>query len=384
MVEKIDFHTHQLSPSSWNRFEECPRKYWLSKQKLPKKATMPASVGTVIHNSVEDLCNIDLELMNTGKEAWFKEVSTDIFEKQWSIEKKIFLDTPRHSKWKDELFDKSFQGFMGAVNILLSKAGLQISSSSEISYNCWKTVQKIIIVNEGSLVSECGKITGRLDLLLSEIREGKTIGWIVADLKTGKPPRLELDKKVSRQLRLYRDLVEINNPNHPPIKVEGWYSNNQKVYIETGPSVINEAFEAWKKMSPSDSPLQATPDEKSCSFCEWKAWCPSWWIAVNDGIINPGKMFRDEVAKLIRFDKESAVALFERLSPDGNKGKLQKSDYRFGAFLKDKSLEKLVEISKNKPDIELFLGSIRFDGKTAHLGDWSEIIEWNPLQNSKI
>ena len=26
-----DIHSeHQLSPSSWNRFEECPRKYWLS------------------------------------------------------------------------------------------------------------------------------------------------------------------------------------------------------------------------------------------------------------------------------------------------------------------------------------------------------------------
>ena len=384
MDKKIDFHTHQLSPSSWNRFEECPRKYWLSKQKLPKKASMPASIGTVIHNSVEDICNINLEVVNTDKKGWFDEVCTDIFQKQWSKEKKTFLDTPRHSKWKDELRDKSFQGLMGAVKILLSKAGLQISETSEISYNSWKSVQKIIIVNEGTLFSECGRITGRLDLLVSEIKEGKTIGWIVADLKTGKPPELELDNKVSRQLRLYRDLVAINNPNHPPLSVEGWYSNNQKVYIETGPSVINQAFEAWQKMSPSALPFQATPSEKSCSFCEWKAWCPSWWIAVNDGILTPGKMFRDEVAKLLRFDYESAVALFERLPPDGDKGKLQNSDYRFGAFLKDRPLEKLLKISIDKPDAELFLGSIRFDGKTAHLGDWSEIIQWNPLNNSKI
>ena len=345
---------------------------------------MPASIGTVIHNSVEDICNINLEVVNTDKKGWFDEVCTDIFQKQWSKEKKTFLDTPRHSKWKDELRDKSFQGLMGAVKILLSKAGLQISETSEISYNSWKSVQKIIIVNEGTLFSECGRITGRLDLLVSEIKEGKTIGWIVADLKTGKPPELKLDNKVSRQLRLYRDLVSINNPNHPPLSVEGWYSNNQKVYIETGPSVINQAFEAWQKMSPSALPFQATPSEKSCSFCEWKAWCPSWWIAVNDGILTPGKMFRDEVAKLLRFDYESAVALFERLPPDGDKGKLQNSDYRFGAFLKDRPLEKLLEISIDKPDAEIFLGSIRFDGKTAHLGDWSEIIQWNPLNNSKI
>ena len=166
MDKKIDFHTHQLSPSSWNRFEECPRKYWLSKQKLPKKASMPASIGTVIHNSVEDICNINLEVVNTDKKGWFDEVCMDIFQKQWSKEKKTFLDTPRHSKWKDELRDKSFQGLMGAVKILLSKAGLQISETSEISYNSWKSVQKIIIVNEGTLFSECGRMTGRLDLLV--------------------------------------------------------------------------------------------------------------------------------------------------------------------------------------------------------------------------
>ena len=49
----------QISPSSWNRFEECPRKYWLSRQRLPRKASMAASMGTAIHNSVEDLCNLD-------------------------------------------------------------------------------------------------------------------------------------------------------------------------------------------------------------------------------------------------------------------------------------------------------------------------------------
>ena len=381
MEGKTNSASHQLSPSSWNRFEECPRKYWLSKQKLPKKAGMPASIGTVIHNSVEDLCNLNLELVNTNEDGWFYEVSKEIFQKQWSAEKKIFLATPRHSRWKDDLLEKSFQGLMGAVNILLSKAELDISNPSEISINSWKSVQKIIISTEGTLFSECGRITGRLDLLISEIRKGKSLGWIVADLKTGKPPKVELDKKVSRQLRLYRDLVVSNHPNHPPIKVEGWYSSNQTVYLETGPSVIEEAFEAWKQMSPSDKPLLATPSDASCSFCEWKAWCPSWWVAKNDGILSSGNMFRDEVAKLIRFDKESAIALFERLLPDGEKGELQNSNQRFGAFLKDKSLDKLDEISKNKPNNPLFLGSIRFNRKTAYLGDWSEIIEWNPLNN---
>ena len=51
---------YQISPSSWNRFEECPRKYWLSRQGLPRKAGMAASLGTAIHNTVEDLCNLDI------------------------------------------------------------------------------------------------------------------------------------------------------------------------------------------------------------------------------------------------------------------------------------------------------------------------------------
>ena len=52
--------SHQLSPSSWNRFEECPRKYWLSRQRLPRKASMPASMGNAILNSVEEICNLDV------------------------------------------------------------------------------------------------------------------------------------------------------------------------------------------------------------------------------------------------------------------------------------------------------------------------------------
>ena len=54
----------------------------------------------------------------------------------------------------------------------------------------WKQVQSIVLANEGTLVSECGRLMGRLDLLVADIDEnGKSIGWIVADLKTGRPPK---------------------------------------------------------------------------------------------------------------------------------------------------------------------------------------------------
>ena len=55
-----DIQEYQLSPSSWNRYEECPRKYWLSRQGLPKKIGMPIVIGNAVHNSVEDICNIDM------------------------------------------------------------------------------------------------------------------------------------------------------------------------------------------------------------------------------------------------------------------------------------------------------------------------------------
>ena len=54
--------------------------------------------------------------------------------------------------------------------------------------------------------------------------EGKMVGWLVADLKTGRAPKDELKTEVNRQLRLYRDILRDNNPNGPPIRTEGWYT----------------------------------------------------------------------------------------------------------------------------------------------------------------
>ena len=65
-----DFIAHQLSPSSWSRYEECPRKYWLSRQGLPRKASMPAALGNAVHNSVEDLCNLELSSQDDDDIGW--------------------------------------------------------------------------------------------------------------------------------------------------------------------------------------------------------------------------------------------------------------------------------------------------------------------------
>ncbi|MGB1232599.1 MAG: PD-(D/E)XK nuclease family protein, partial [Poseidonia sp.] len=61
---------HQLSPSAWNRYETCPRMYWLSRQRLPRKAGMAASLGTAVHASIEDLLNMDLEGRDGSETGW--------------------------------------------------------------------------------------------------------------------------------------------------------------------------------------------------------------------------------------------------------------------------------------------------------------------------
>ncbi|HIG34554.1 MAG TPA: hypothetical protein EYQ11_06760 [Candidatus Poseidoniales archaeon] len=373
---------YQISPSSWNRFEECPRKYWLSRQRLPRKASMPASLGTAIHNSVEDLCNLELSNREGDEVGWLQSTARDVLEGNWEDERKEFMGTPRHPRWKPEMFPKAFEGLVGALSILFEKAALPKSELTEVSIQSWRKVQAIILATEATLESDCGRLLGRLDLLiLDKESEGKE-GWIVADLKTGKPPRTELSEKVSRQLLFYRDLMKQRNPEHPPVITEGWYSSNQTVYSADGPSILEEAIEAWKLMELSETPFHATPSQAACSFCEWKAWCPKWWIARYEGQLDGRGIFRDEVVSLVRLDRESGAALFERTTPVGEDGELNRSDYRFGAILKDQALEQIKQLEQVELDDHLFLGSVRVDGKIVHMGDWSEVIPWSPILRS--
>ena len=373
---------HQLSPSSWNRYEECPRKYWLSRQGLPRKASMPASMGTAIHNSVEDLCDLDLVGRDEYETGWLPHIAKTVLDGHWEAEKEIFMGSPRHPRWKSEQISKAYEGLVGALNILLGKVQDPQENISEVTDGVWRKVQEIVLSNEVTLVSECGRLMGRLDLLISDLKDGDSVGWIVADLKTGKPPKADLNEKVSRQLRFYRDLIKHNNPNHPPVHAEGWYSANQTIHRADGPSILSDAFEAWEGMRPTEEPLVATPSESACSFCEWKAWCPKWWVARRDGELSPGGMFRDEVVSLVRLDADSGAALFERNPPVGDDGEIMGSDHRFGAILKDKALEKITLLESSYDGAPLFLGSARVDGTVMHLGDWSEILPWSPLLRS--
>ena len=375
--------SHQLSPSSWNRFEECPRKYWLSRQRLPRKASMPASMGNAIHNSVEEICNLDVSNRDDSETGWLSKSMKEILDKHWEIEKKIFLETPRRPRWKPHLISKAREGFIGALNILFIKSKQSEKKFSEVSVGDWKNIQSILLLNEGTLVSEDGKLIGRLDLLVNDLdNNGQSKGWIVADLKTGKPPQKDLNERVIRQLLFYRDLLKETTDDYPLVIAEGWYSSNQEVYPAIGESVLIDARKAWEKMKLTSEPFIGTPNFQSCRFCEYKAWCPDWWVARSEGVLSDSEMFRDEVVRLIRFDETSGAALFERQSPLGKDGEVIESEIRFGGFVKDRAFEQISELISSGYEGPIFLGSIRAEGKIIHLGDWSEILRWSPLLKS--
>ena len=113
------------------------------------------------------------------------------------------------------MITKAHDGLVGALNILFSKSNIGKVALSEVTVEHWRTVQSIVLANEGTLKSDDGRLMGRLDLLVADLDEnGVSKGWIVADLKTGNPPKQKLNEKVSRQLRFYRDLLKENNPDH--------------------------------------------------------------------------------------------------------------------------------------------------------------------------
>jgi len=378
-----EIQEYQLSPSSWNRFEECPRKYWLSRQGLPKKIGMPIVIGNAVHNSVEDICNIDMSDRDISEKAWLPKLSAEILSNHWQLQKDIFFEMKRHSGWKKDSYDKAREGLNKALLMLLSQAKILEVDLSKITIGMWNKVREIILANEGTMNSECGKLMGRLDLLLKDLDQGgNQIGWIVVDLKTGRPPKDNLSETVNRQLRFYRDLLILINPNHPPIRTEGWYTSNQTMYEAIGDSVTKDAFDAWASIELTEDPFQATPQEFVCGFCEWKAWCPKWFVAIHDETLKRHKTFNDEVVTLINFDSEEGLASFKLMIPDGLDGELRDSEKSFGAFLSNQSLNQLRELQNMGYDGPLFLGSTRVDGEVRYLGNWSEILPWTPLLKS--
>ncbi|HJN55139.1 MAG TPA: PD-(D/E)XK nuclease family protein, partial [Candidatus Poseidoniales archaeon] len=206
-----DERRFSISPSSWNNFVACPRRFWLSRRRLPRKAGMAASVGTIVHGALEDVLLLDVEDKEDGETGWMPVVLERLLDNQWEDEKKRFFAHQRQPKWKEESREKATQLLNGSMDIVLKRSGVGLMSLDDVSVGFWKWVQSLMGAVEGELRTSDGKIMGRLDVMMYDIdTSGEVVGWIVADLKTGRPPTDGVYDTVSRQLRLYRDLLSEN------------------------------------------------------------------------------------------------------------------------------------------------------------------------------
>ena len=85
---------------------------------------MAASLGTAIHNSVEDLCNLDISDRDADEVGWLDSVAKEVLDRNWRQERHEFEETPRHPRWKNEMFIKASDGLLGALGFLFEKASL--------------------------------------------------------------------------------------------------------------------------------------------------------------------------------------------------------------------------------------------------------------------
>ena len=303
--------SHMISPSSWNRFETCPRMYWLSRQKLPRKAGMAASIGTAVHASVEDLLQHDYTHIGNSQDDWLPQEGERLLRIRWEEEKAVFFATPRRPQWKEEKWKEALNHQRGAIRLLLDHVGISGLNHTKITGALWRRIQSLAIAVEGELKTNDGKLMGRLDLLMADVdANGRMVGWLVADLKTGRAPKDQLKLEVNRQLRLYRDILRSNNPDGPPIRTEGWYTADSSKWLASGDDVLADAYAAWEATTPGKVPLEPIIGDQSCGgFCDWKAWCPHWWQWRFDNNTLHKDDFSDAVILLHNYDSSSGSAV---------------------------------------------------------------------------
>ena len=70
--------------------------------------------------------------------------------------------------------------------------------------------------------------------------------------------------------------------------------------------------------------------------------------------------------------------------PVGDEGEVGRSENKFGAILRDQALSQMRQLVDSGYQGPVFLGSAKADGKVMHLGDWSEVLPWSPINKSLI
>jgi len=369
---------HSLSPSSWNNYSACPRKFWLSRRRLPRKTGMAAALGTAVHEALEAILLLDTSSLDPSLTGWLPDAANSMLDSTWEEEKARFFSTPRHPAWKEEHLPKARGLLESSIQIVLERSGQGRTKLEDIPVRMWGWVQSMMAAVEGELRSPDGKLMGRMDAMMYEIdASGSVCGWIVADLKTGRPPSGEISENISRQLRMYRDLLDLINPEHPPISSEAWYPAGPKVITAHGPNIIEEALLAWEGMRPRPDPPEATPSEDACGFCEWKGWCPSWLPFRQRE--PPMGAFSDLVIHLERYEEETGAAVLESCAAVDEDGGLAATGQRMGAYFEGIAKDRLEEILSAGWKGPLVCASSLTRDRTVRIGDWCDIIPYIPI-----
>jgi len=381
--EPLPLRQHSLSPSAWNRYETCPRMYWLSRQRLPRKAGMAASLGTAVHASIEDLLNLNLEGRPEDEIGWLPGEGETFLKSRWEEEKVVFLDTPRRPDWDESKWTDALQQHQGGITLILDHIGLKSLEHHRVSVKVWKKVQSTLIAVEGELKTRDGRLMGRLDLLFADVDEhGNFVGWLVADLKTGNAPSKQLKTEVNRQLRMYRDILLANNPDAPPVRTEGWYTKNTSKWDAQGPNVLADAYAAWEATRLTEVPMEATPGPSSCGgFCDWKAWCPHWWTWRKTTNTLHQDDFSDAVVLLHQYDEPSGTGLLELCEPFDDTGRVIPTGHQVSASFEGRAKEALAEVIDSGHTGPLFIGSARTTGKQWRVGRWCDVLPWSPINS---
>ncbi len=341
-------------------------------------------MGTAIHASIEDLLQIDLSGREPSESDWIFAEANSMLRKRWEEEKEVFHATPRHSNWKEEKFREAQKQQKGAINMLLDHVGIQGLSHERITVALWKKIQSLVIAVEGELVTVDGHLMGRLDLLLAIVDEkGRLTGWLVADLKTGRPPRGVLKPEVNRQLRMYRDILLSNNKTAPPVLAQGWYTDTSSKWDAKGENVLDSAYEAWNATKPSKTPLEPTPGQSSCGgFCDWKAWCPHWWSwRYENKLLHKGD-FADGVVLLHQYDQERSIATVEECVPANSSGSVQPTGQIRNVRFDGRGKQALESLLQNGHQGAIFLGSAMMNRDVWRVGSWCDVLPWAPIPDS--
>lgn len=157
-------------------------------------------------------------------------------------------------------------------------------------------VQRSVLV-EVEIVDEALRLIGRIDRV-----ERDHGGTRIVDLKAGWTQDLTITDRQRRQLLLYAHLWHARTgewPTTASIQLADHRSSEILVDVDEAGTVVADAIEWRRRFNeriPQGWDAAATPSEEACTFCDFKACCPSFMSEADPSWKIPGEWVRGRVA----------------------------------------------------------------------------------------